>query len=139
MAEKVKLLWKDPAIAAAWAQRNSLQLSESVSIFVDRIDKFAKANYVPSLEEVLLCRIRTTGITSQEFNVDGVEFEMYDVGGQKSERKKWYFIHKLHTHPIQISPLQPDCFLLQGELFRYGERSDVRSCSLGVRPLYVRG
>jgi hypothetical protein len=52
MAEKVKVLWKDPAITAAWAQRSTLQVSESVSTFVDRINKFAKPNCIPSLEEV---------------------------------------------------------------------------------------
>lgn len=37
----------------------------------------------------MLCRNRTTGITSQDFIIDGVTFSMYDVGGQKNERKKW--------------------------------------------------
>lgn len=89
MATKVRQLWADPAIAAAWEKRSALQVSDSVSIFVDRMDKLSVSGYVPTQEEVLLCRIRTTGITSQEFAVDGVDFELYDVGGQKSERKKW--------------------------------------------------
>mmetsp|Transcript_10889 Transcript_10889/g.13166 ORF Transcript_10889/g.13166 Transcript_10889/m.13166 type:complete len:353 (+) Transcript_10889:11-1069(+) len=89
MVSKVQTLWKDPAIVEAWKQRSSLQVSESVSTFVNRLETYTAPDYVPTQEDVLLCRIRTTGITSQTFVVDGVEFEMYDVGGQKSERKKW--------------------------------------------------
>jgi hypothetical protein len=89
MVSKVKTLWADPAIQEAWAQRSSLQVSDSVSTFIERIDAYAQPGYIPTQEDVLLCRIRTTGITSQEFQLDGVDFEMYDVGGQKSERKKW--------------------------------------------------
>jgi hypothetical protein len=49
----------------------------------------SQPDYVPTQEEVLLCRIRTTGITSQEYVIEGVTFCMYDVGGQKNERRKW--------------------------------------------------
>jgi len=34
-------------------------------------------------------RVRTTGIVSTEFLVDDVKFQMFDVGGQRNERKKW--------------------------------------------------
>merc|ERR1712100_830153 len=29
------------------------------------------------------------GIVEEAYNIDGVEFRMYDVGGQRNERKKW--------------------------------------------------
>mmetsp|Transcript_81012 Transcript_81012/g.161563 ORF Transcript_81012/g.161563 Transcript_81012/m.161563 type:complete len:360 (-) Transcript_81012:208-1287(-) len=89
MADFVKVLWRDPAIMSAWEQRSTLQVNESFGTFVERVDVLATQDYVPTEEEVLLCRIRTTGITSQEYEVDGATFSMYDVGGQKNERKKW--------------------------------------------------
>lgn len=34
-------------------------------------------------------RIRTTGVTTAQYIINGVPFEMYDVGGQRNERRKW--------------------------------------------------
>jgi len=39
MADFVKALWSDPAIMEAWEQRSTLQVNESFSIFVQRVDQ----------------------------------------------------------------------------------------------------
>lgn len=41
-------------------------------------------------DDILRCRMRTTGIIEIEFSVNGSDFRMVDVGGQRSERKKWF-------------------------------------------------
>ena len=46
-------------------------------------------NYKASQADMLLTRIRTSGIVEEEYLIDGVSFCMYDVGGQRNERKKW--------------------------------------------------
>ena len=56
---------------------------------MDNIDRISAANFVPSTEDVLRCRARTTGIHETEFDVNELHFRMVDVGGQRSERKKW--------------------------------------------------
>jgi hypothetical protein len=33
--------------------------------------------------------VRTTGIVKKDFLIEGNKFQMYDVGGQRNERKKW--------------------------------------------------
>lgn len=38
---------------------------------------------------MLRCRVRSTGIEEAEFTFDGLHFTMVDVGGQRSERRKW--------------------------------------------------
>lgn len=38
---------------------------------------------------MLHCRLRTTGITETLFELGQINFRMMDVGGQRSERKKW--------------------------------------------------
>jgi len=37
----------------------------------------------------LRARVRTTGIQEAEFKFEELEFRMLDVGGQRSERRKW--------------------------------------------------
>ena len=33
--------------------------------------------------------MRTSGIVEEKYVIDGVQFTMFDVGGQRNERKKW--------------------------------------------------
>jgi len=45
--------------------------------------------YEPTLSDVMRVRIRTSGIVEEVYNIRGVTFVMFDVGGQRNERKKW--------------------------------------------------
>ncbi len=45
--------------------------------------------YIPSEQDVLRSRAPTTGIVENHFEIDGNQFKMFDVGGQRNERKKW--------------------------------------------------
>lgn len=38
---------------------------------------------------MIRCRTKTTGIVNVEFIIDNKKFKLTDVGGQRSERKKW--------------------------------------------------
>ena len=49
----------------------------------------APQNYVPSTEDVLHSRVRTTGILDCRFTINKVPFEFVDVGGARVERRKW--------------------------------------------------
>ena len=40
-------------------------------------------------QDVLRTRVKTTGIVKIEFEMKKTRFRMFDVGGQRSERKKW--------------------------------------------------
>ena len=44
---------------------------------------------MPTEQDVLKTRVRTTGIIQTQFYYKDMLFKMYDVGGQRSERKKW--------------------------------------------------
>lgn len=44
---------------------------------------------MPSDQDVLRSRVKSTGITETTFIIDSLTYRMFDVGGQRSERKKW--------------------------------------------------
>eukprot|EP00475_Leptophrys_vorax_P009398 TRINITY_DN16244_c0_g1_i3.p1 TRINITY_DN16244_c0_g1~~TRINITY_DN16244_c0_g1_i3.p1 ORF type:complete len:194 (+),score=52.50 TRINITY_DN16244_c0_g1_i3:597-1178(+) len=45
--------------------------------------------FVPSDEDILRARLRSSGIVEKTFECQGVSFNFVDVGGQRNERKKW--------------------------------------------------
>mmetsp|Transcript_5967 Transcript_5967/g.9890 ORF Transcript_5967/g.9890 Transcript_5967/m.9890 type:complete len:241 (+) Transcript_5967:110-832(+) len=82
-------LWKDPAIQAVYERRNEFQLNESAAYYFENVKRIGGEDYVPSEEDLLRSRARTTGVIENNFTIDGNRFQMFDVGGQRSERKKW--------------------------------------------------
>lgn len=57
--------------------------------YFDSIDRIAQPTYSPTDQDVLRSRVKTTGITETTFNIGELTYRMFDVGGQRSERRKW--------------------------------------------------
>jgi len=89
IAAAVETLWADKGIKATYDARSSFQLTDSCSYFFEKAHDCAKSNYMPSDQDVLRSRVRTTGIVENEFVIEGNRFKLFDVGGQRNERKKW--------------------------------------------------
>jgi len=85
----IKAIWADPTIKNIYITNSSLQINDSASYYFDNIDRISQTDYLPTSQDVLLSRARTSGISEIQFNVGDVRFNMVDVGGQRSERKKW--------------------------------------------------
>eukprot|EP01119_Soliformovum_irregulare_P005727 TRINITY_DN17478_c0_g1_i1.p1 TRINITY_DN17478_c0_g1~~TRINITY_DN17478_c0_g1_i1.p1 ORF type:complete len:368 (+),score=64.84 TRINITY_DN17478_c0_g1_i1:68-1105(+) len=86
----IKHLWADSGIQRIYALRDKeFQLNDSASYFFDNIERFMAPGYVPTMPDVLRARVRSTGIEEAEFTLGDIIFRMVDVGGQRSERRKW--------------------------------------------------
>ena len=59
-----------------------------VYYFTD-LDRLFEPTYQPNEQDIVHARARTIGITETVFNLRDHEMLMVDVGGQKSERRKW--------------------------------------------------
>ena len=57
--------------------------------YFDSIGRIAQPDYLPNDQDVLRSRVKTTGITETTFIIGELTYRMFDVGGQRSERKKW--------------------------------------------------
>uniref|UniRef100_A0AC34FPF4 Uncharacterized protein n=1 Tax=Panagrolaimus sp. ES5 TaxID=591445 RepID=A0AC34FPF4_9BILA len=90
LAVALKRLWSDPAISQKlYERRLEFHMHESTKYFLDNLDRISNASYKPTEQDILLTRIKTTGIVEVAFEIKGVQFRVFDVGGQRSERKKW--------------------------------------------------
>ncbi|XP_029287158.1 guanine nucleotide-binding protein subunit alpha-12a [Cottoperca gobio] len=83
-------LWMDTGIQEAYARRSEFQLSESVKYFLDNLDRIGQLNFIPSKQDILFARKATKGIVEHDFVIKKIPFKMVDVGGQRSQRQKWF-------------------------------------------------
>ena len=85
----IKELWKDEGIMETWSRRAEFQIVESVKYYFNEIERIMKDDYIATQQDMLMARVRTSGIVTERYVIDDARFEMYDVGGQRNERKKW--------------------------------------------------
>ncbi|TGZ72873.1 hypothetical protein CRM22_001824, partial [Opisthorchis felineus] len=57
--------------------------------YLDNFERIADPEFLPNLQDILRVRVPTTGIIEYPFNLDSTVFRIVDVGGQRSERRKW--------------------------------------------------
>merc|ERR1712157_639488 len=62
---------------------------ESTQYFWDNLDRIANKDYVPTKQDIINIRFRSTGIVEMTFTIKELRFHIFDLGGQRSERKKW--------------------------------------------------
>jgi len=87
--QDIKDLWGDSGIQTAYARSSEFQLSDSAAYYLNAIERIGAEGWVPNEQDILRSRAKTAGIVETEFDVQDVHFRMVDVGGQRSERKKW--------------------------------------------------
>jgi len=89
LGKNLEELWNEEGIQKVYKQRSKFQLLDSTEYFFAHIKRIAKSEYVPNEQDVLRCRVKTTGIVESEFDFNNIKFKLFDVGGQRNERKKW--------------------------------------------------
>lgn len=87
--EATKSLWSDQGMQECYDRRREYQLSDSAKYYLTDLDRIAKPDYLPTEQDVLRARAPTSGIIEYPFDLETIIFRMVDVGGQRSERRKW--------------------------------------------------
>lgn len=88
-AAAIVALWTDAGVQKCYARSREYQLNDSARYYFESIDRISQVDYLPSDQDVLRSRVKTTGITETVFRIGDLTYRMFDVGGQRSERKKW--------------------------------------------------
>jgi len=85
----IKRLWADKGVQKSFSRAREYQLNDSAGYYLSEMDRIGAPDYCPTEQDVLRTRVKTTGIIETQFNFRELHFRMFDVGGQRSERKKW--------------------------------------------------
>jgi len=85
----ILVLWTDPGVQECYTRSNEYQLTDSASYYFENIERLTSADYVPTDQDILRSRVRTSQVVEVKFQYSDLNFRMFDVGGQRNERKKW--------------------------------------------------
>jgi guanine nucleotide-binding protein G(o) subunit alpha len=72
-----------------WQKRAQVNIIDGHKDYLQDLTRIAAPSFRPTTQDILLARVKTTQVVMERYRIDGIDFEMYDVGGQRSERRKW--------------------------------------------------
>ncbi|ETO09491.1 hypothetical protein RFI_27887 [Reticulomyxa filosa] len=103
--EMFEKLWNDEGIQRTYEYRDCFQLIDTMKYLMTHMRRFSQPNFVPTFEDLLHSRKRSSGVHNETFmvtndiNQETEVLEIYDVGGQRNERSKWVNFFD-HCHAI---------------------------------------
>jgi GTPase SAR1 family protein len=110
LVQMLMKLWGSAAVKEALERQSEFQLQDSTDYFFERLTKselevcsmpqfkvntkldsppIGDPTYVCGSQDILRIRVRTSGIVEKRYLIQGNEFVVIDVGGQRNERRKW--------------------------------------------------
>jgi len=89
LALVIKAMWEHASTKTVFERKSEYQLNDSADYYFNDVERISTEDYCPSEQDVLRSRVRTTGIVQSDFVIKGMKFAMFDVGGQRNERRKW--------------------------------------------------
>jgi len=87
--QMIKDFWSDTGVKAIFIRSDEYWLPDSTEYFMSDLERLFSDGYLPTEQDVLRTRTRTTGIVETEFSHQEMRCRLFDVGGQRNERKKW--------------------------------------------------
>jgi len=87
--DDLKSVWNSPIIQQTYERQSEYQLGDSTKYFMENIERIKNSNYLPTDQDILRSRVKTTSIIERQFIYGPLRFRMFDVGGQRNERRKW--------------------------------------------------
>ncbi|CAF2468808.1 unnamed protein product [Rotaria sp. Silwood2] len=107
VGQAIQALWNDAGVQACFLRSREYQLNDSAAYYLNSLDRLIQSDYIPTQQDVLHTRVKTTGIVETTFTLKKHKFRIVDVGGQRSERKKWIHCFDGVTAVIFVSAPGP--------------------------------
>lgn len=90
VADIIEKLTTDPTVTELLKNPDyDFYILDSANYFFENLERIRKPDYLPNVTDILRTRKQTSGIFDTKFQMEDLDIHLYDVGGQRSERKKW--------------------------------------------------
>ncbi|KAF5389677.1 hypothetical protein D9757_006044 [Collybiopsis confluens] len=97
-------LWSDRGVKEL-LHRRKIRLEESPGFFLNDLERVTSLKYIPTDDDVLKARLKTVGVSEYRFRMEvsvgketGTLWDIIDVGGSKSQRRKFQTPGKTIIH-----------------------------------------
>jgi len=87
--EDIQVLWADKSIQDTFSFAFKYTLDDSTKYYLDRAPALSQNGYLPTNQDAVKSRTITSSIIEKVYDYKNTPFRIVDVGGQRSERRKW--------------------------------------------------
>lgn len=84
MSLDTEALWADESVKKQFEKRYEFHVFDGAPYFFQNLQRLKPPHYVPTNEDILYCRRKTTGIVEVKFEHEGYVYKLCDVGGYVS-------------------------------------------------------
>lgn len=71
----MKCLWNDASVQHCFSRSREYQLNDSAAYYLNSLDRISRPDYIPTQQDVLRTRVKTTGIIETHFTFKGLYFK----------------------------------------------------------------
>jgi len=137
VAEAITALWRDAGVQTCFNRSNEYQLNDSAEYFIESAARIAAPDWTPNDMDILKARVKTTGISETKFVKEGRKFTVVDVGGQRSERRKWLHCFESVTSLLYVVALNEyNMMLREDETVNRMQEAEVLYHSIVTSPYF---
>jgi GTPase SAR1 family protein len=128
LVNHAKTFWKDPKMQEMWEKKDTIPtlLVMNLDYIMDNIDRIGAKDAKANDEDILRSRQRTMQSNQISFEYKGHDFEVTDVGGQKTSRRRWSQVVENPTAIIYFTSLSDyNVRSFDGEGTKFQESVDI--------------
>ncbi|KAF9076946.1 heterotrimeric G-protein alpha subunit, GPA3-like protein, partial [Rhodocollybia butyracea] len=90
IADAIHEVWEDPAMSKVIDEHSSeFYLIRSAPYFLGEVLRIGLPSYLPTETDILRAHENSTGITETRLTMGALSIHLFDIGNQRSERRKW--------------------------------------------------
>ena len=79
LALLMKRLWQDEGVQMCFSRSREYQLNDSAAYYLNALDRISQPSYIPTQQDVLRTRVKTTGIVETHFSFKGLNFKYAQI------------------------------------------------------------
>ncbi|XGW02535.1 hypothetical protein V3C99_014516 [Haemonchus contortus] len=87
--DAIQRVWHDQAVQKIYERRSEINLNDSSKYFLENLASINKLDYTPTPRDLIMSYVPTVGVQNVIFSADDHVFQLFDIGGQRIDRRKW--------------------------------------------------
>ncbi|EPB70982.1 g-protein alpha subunit [Ancylostoma ceylanicum] len=89
VADAIQRVWRDGAVQKLYERRSEINLNDSSKYFLENLASINRLDFTPSPRDLIMSYVPTVGVQNVIFSVENRVFQLFDIGGQRIDRRKW--------------------------------------------------